>query len=299
MQRLWPWVRALAYIIITSALIGASAAAFHLVAPRLHGRLSGFSALMVGETAACALALGVALLARRFVDHRTVGSLGLSFRTKWAQLLTLGAAFGAGMQCAVFAIDLLLGYSHVAAQTSPRPALTSIGLALPLFLVGALAEEVAVRGYVLQNLWEQWGFIPAAMLSAALFAALHLGNPNSHAQLALTLAGLVAYGLWACLSVAWTKSLWLAFGCHFAWNLFEGPVLGFPVSGLRIVPASAIDQQVSGPAWFTGGRFGPEAGLGAIIALGVGLAVLYALHRSGTFDAVPDTREAYAKPLAV
>ena len=99
----------------------------------------------------------------------------------------------------------------------------------------------------------------------------------------LAIAMVSAAGALFCLSVVVTGSLWLAVGCHFAWNLFEGPVFGFPVSGLSIGSAHIVSQSVNGPEWFTGGSFGPEAGASSLIALAVGAAILVVLHRRGAF----------------
>lgn len=43
---------------------------------------------------------------------------------------------------------------------------------------------------------------------------------------------------------------------HFAWNFFQGPVLGFKVSGLAL--QSIFEQQLKGPDLITGGQFGVE-----------------------------------------
>ena len=55
-----------------------------------------------------------------------------------------------------------------------------------------------------------------------------------------------------------TKQLWLPIGLH-GWNFFGGVGFGFPVSGLDIFQLTRIN--VSGPELWTGGAFGPEAGL--------------------------------------
>jgi hypothetical protein len=48
-------------------------------------------------------------------------------------------------------------------------------------------------------------------------------------------------------------------GLHFAWNFFEGPVLGFPTSGQMY--GGLVHQVAVGPLLLTGGSYGPEAGL--------------------------------------
>jgi len=299
--RLRPIFRSVVYLIcayVFAELLAALVAAIALSAglsPLALTTMASYPAQLISEGCLCASAVGVALLMRRWIDRRSISSLGLSFGRGWARLLLIGVAFGAGMQAIVFAADAALGYSHVIGFAGAGTDAIELVKYVPVLAAVAIAEETIARGYLFQNIWEEWGVVAAALITSALFAAGHLGNPNSHVQLALTLCGLLAYALWACLSVIWTRSLWLVIGLHFSWNLFEGPIFGFPVSGLGF-GESAITQTVSGPSWFTGGAFGPEAGAGALLVLALAVAVLWWLHRAGALAAAPSVREAYAAP---
>jgi hypothetical protein len=62
-----------------------------------------------------------------------------------------------------------------------------------------------------------------------------------------------------------TGRLGLAVGFHAAWNVALGILFGHPVSG-TVPPASVLVLEVSGPAAWTGGAFGPEAGLLGVLA---------------------------------
>jgi hypothetical protein len=77
-----------------------------------------------------------------------------------------------------------------------------------------------------------------------------------------------------------TKQLWLPIGMHIGWNFFEGVVFGFPVSGLE--PYALTRITVQGPEIWTGGVFGPEAGLIVLPALILGafLIYLYTMRRT-------------------
>jgi hypothetical protein len=65
---------------------------------------------------------------------------------------------------------------------------------------------------------------------------------------------------------------------HIGWNFFEGVVFGFPVSGLDIYALTRI--QVTGPVLWTGGAFGPEAGLILLPSLIVGSVLIYWFTRN-------------------
>ena len=237
--------------------------------------------------------VSAAFLLRTTLDRRSLESLGLTLRTRWLRLLLLGMALGVGMQLLIFAIELISGVTHVAGAQLSAPSIAGMAGWAALFFAAALAEEMPFRGYVLQNLWEEAGFWPAAIITSLLFAVMHASNPHFGEHGWVAWLNIFGDGVWACVSVLWTRSLWLAWGQHFAWNLFEGPILGAPVSGYSF--PSALAQTASAPNIFTGGTFGPEGGLAGSIALAAGFAALLWLHRRGAFASLPDTREAYAR----
>jgi membrane protease YdiL (CAAX protease family) len=237
----------------------------------------------VGVACEFAAAIGVAVVLRWFLDRRSAESLGFTFRVRWLRLLGIGLLLGIGMQTLVLATESAMGFAHASAAPWSGRELATLGYAVALLLLAAITEEIAMRGYLFQNLMEEWGPGPAVVITSLAFAALHLANPGAYSDLALSMTGIAAAGVLFALSVLWTRSLWLALGCHLAWNLFEGPIYGLPVSGLSFGSSNVLTESVTGPIWFTGGSFGPEGGLSSIIALAAGTAVLYALHRRGAF----------------
>jgi membrane protease YdiL (CAAX protease family) len=251
--------------------------------------------LIADEVITAAAAVCVALFLRRYVDRRSFASLGFAPRGPWLALLGLGVLFGAGMQAVAYAIMRVFGFAHVVGHGTLAGDVRIILPATLFFLAAAFVEELSFRGYVLQNVWEQWGLWPAVAITSVAFALLHAGNPHAREQTLLTASGLLVFAVWACMSLVWTKSLWLALGAHMAWNMTEGPVFGLPVSGVLMPIPPVLSNTVSGPAWLTGGAFGPEAGASALIALLVGLAALRLLFVKGAFDRVADTREGYAR----
>ena len=161
----------------------------------------------------------------------------------------------------------LLGWAEIPAGSS-RAAL--FGRAVILFLAVAIFEEVSVRGIVFRQLEQAIGTWLAIVASALFFGFGHRGNPGASWVSSVAIA-IEAGGLLAAAYVA-TRSLWLPIGLHWAWNLFEGPVWGSPVSGVGL-PVLA-NARFPGPRLLTGGVFGPEAGLPAMV-LGAMLGVWF------------------------
>ena len=95
----------------------------------------------------------------------------------------------------------------------------------------------------------------------------------------MAVAGIFLAGLFLAYGYLRTGQLWLSIGLHLGWNFFESAVFGFPVSGYD--RPGLFHISVSGPEFWTGGAFGPEAGfiILPITLLGAVLIYLYTRHR--------------------
>lgn len=138
-------------------------------------------------------------------------------------------------------------------------------------VVVAANEELVARGYILQNLAEDWGMPVAVTASSILFGLAHLGN--SHAGL-LSTVSIVLAGILLATGYLVTRSLWLPIALHFSWNFFQSTVFGFPVSG-NPPGFSLLQTEVAGPELITGGAFGPEGGLLGLEATLLGIGLLW------------------------
>jgi CAAX protease family protein len=295
--RLRPFFRVLVFVFATLFVAAALWLVFDAFRRQAYSAELTWNDLATGEFASVIAVVLVSVLMRRYVDRRSVASLGFAPGGPWLRLFGWGVLLGAGMQTIAMGIESALGVAHVVGFGSVAGDAKLIAVAAAVFLAGALSEELSLRGYILQNLWEEWGVVPAIAVTSVAFAAVHLGNPHSHEQTALTVCGLVVFALWASVSLLLTRSLWLAFGAHAAWNLFEGPVFGLPVSGVSMPVRTVLVESVNGPRWLTGGSFGPEAGLSSILALLVGFVALLALYKLGAFRGAVDSRETYARTI--
>lgn len=83
--------------------------------------------------------------------------------------------------------------------------------ALALAVWTPIAEEAFFRGFVLRGMANRWGFAPALVVSAAVFAALHLSPPL---LLPVFVTGLLLGFLYLR-----TGSLWPCIAVHAAQNL--------------------------------------------------------------------------------
>lgn len=151
-------------------------------------------------------------------------------------------------------------------RTSDATAiLTTLGVSLAVFTLGAAAEEAFFRGYILQTFSRAKLAWFAIALTSLFFASGHLGNPNSNY---ISTVNTVLAGIWFSLAFLKTRSLWLAFGLHLIWNWMQGAVLGIPVSGITELTTAPLFQMTdSGKAVLTGGNYGIEGGIACTIAI--------------------------------
>ena len=194
----------------------------------------------------------------------------------WARELGAGLLGGLLLFSVVVGIIAAFGGYRVIGQ-NPAAVLLPV---LAISITSGVTEEIMLRG-IFFRLIESWlGSWIALILSAAVFGALHLGNPNA-SLLAGSAIALEAGVMLAALYML-TRRLWAAIGLHAAWNLSQGGIYGIAVSGFK--QDGILIPRVSGSDLLTGGSFGAEASLPAIIVCtAFGIAVLVHAHRRGRF----------------
>jgi membrane protease YdiL (CAAX protease family) len=212
-------------------------------------------ALLVGlVSAAGALAVYRAVVAR--LERRPVDEL----RRPAGGGIVSGLGIGLGSMSATIGIIALFGGYDVTGSGSLGAAIAAVGTMAAV----AATEELLFRGVVFRLAEEKLGTWGGIVLSAVLFAALHLVNPDADLWGALALS-VEAGALLAAAFVA-TRSLWLPIGIHLAWNWAEGPLFGTVVSGSSSdADDSLLTSSTHGSALLTGAGFGPEASIPAIL----------------------------------
>lgn len=192
--------------------------------------------------------------------------------------ILLGLLIGVVVFSAVMATLIGAGlYSFE--MTGPASPLTAISLGIQ----SGVIEEVMARAIVLRLVWRAFGPWVAFAVSAALFGGLHLGNPNASWFAAVCIA--LEAGIMLGAFYALTGRLWVSIGLHAGWNFTQGYLFGAAVSGTDFGPSIARSIALTGhPAWLTGGAFGPEASLPAlVICTAVGIGTLVWAAKAGAF----------------
>ncbi|WP_314221778.1 CPBP family intramembrane glutamic endopeptidase [Streptomyces zaehneri] len=237
--------------------------------------------------AVVALALAGYAAAVRALEQRPVSELD---PTKAASGLRTGTLVGLGLFTATLAIVALFGGYGTEGGVSVGGAVTVLGAMAGV----AVTEELLFRGVVFRLLEELTGTRGALTISAVLFGALHLVNPDATVWGALAIA--VEGGLMLGAAYAATRSLWLPIGLHLGWNFAESGIYGTTVSGNEDGPAGLLHGVLSGPDALTGGSFGPEAGIAAILVCAVPTVVF--LRAAGRRGHLRPRRRSTATPTS-
>lgn len=206
---------------------------------------------------------------------------------------TLGVAgllLGALLISAVVLVLWLAGSYHV---TATNPGVNWLPAVLTTGLGAGIAEEIITRGVLFRAVEEGLGTWWALAISALLFGAAHIFNPGATLWSSLAIA--IEAGVLLALLYHVTRSLWPCIGLHAAWNVTQGTVFGIPVSGTEA--HGWLVSSRTGPDWLSGGVFGAEASVVALIVCSACSALLLIVAiRRGTI-VPPAWRRAAANGL--
>jgi membrane protease YdiL (CAAX protease family) len=233
------------------------------------------TSLIVGVATAILALWFYSALVRRLEGRRRPEELSLSDARRG---LVRGVLSGLGLFALTIAIIAMFGGYHVLGWGSLGGAVTTLGV----MCSAAVTEELIFRGALFRILEEKTGTWGALAASGLVFGGLHLLNANATIWGALAIA--IEAGLLFGAIFAATRSLWLPIGLHLGWNLAEGGIFGTTVSGTAGGRESLLQAAISGPPALTGGEFGPEASVIAIMLCIVPTVLfLMAAKRRGRF----------------
>jgi CAAX protease family protein len=228
--------------------------------------------ILLGGVVPITLAVFIAV---RLLDRRPARELGIVPETGFWTDLGFGLLLGAGVQTLIFLVEYEAGWLVVTGfrytETPVGSFTVGFGGVTIVFVAVGFYEELLSRAYLLRNIAQglagrllspAGALLAATAVSSAIFGALHLPNPNASLVSTFNIA---LAGVALALPYILTGRLAGSVGLHITWNLFQGAVYGFPVSGMGI-PVTAIAIRQTGPVVWTGGAFGPEGGLIGLLA---------------------------------
>ena len=213
----------------------------------------------------------------RFGERRNVPELGL--RRAPSELL-LGLGIGAALLAAIVGLLWLFGWVGI-----ERSVVDRVALALRDSIRSGVLEELVLRLIIFRLLWRAFGIWPALIVAGSLFGVLHLANPDSSLFAAACLIAGEGVGIGLYLI---TGRIWASIGMHAGWNFTQGWIFGGAVSGITDISGGplVLKPVAEVPDWLSGGGFGPEASIAAlVVSLVASAAFLIRAWKMGRFVA--------------
>lgn len=210
----------------------------------------------------------------RWIDHRNPLDFGFHFNKKWLMDFGIGLLLGAFTLSAVFFIEWKMGWLKISSVNRSvfNESFVLIGLTTFISLLAiAVGEEITFRSYQIKNLSEvlsgkhsgRKSVLIALFETSVIFGLAHMGNPNATL---MAFINIILAGLLLGLGFILTGELALPIGLHLTWGFFESFIYGYANSG-QMPMSWVIGSKINGPKLWTGGPFGPEAGLLVTILL--------------------------------
>jgi len=140
------------------------------------------------------------------------------------------------------------------------------------------------------------GFWTAAVILSAIFCLGHTANPG---ESPVGLLSVFLAGMFFCLSIWRTGSLWWAIGMHATWDWGQSFLFGVADSGL-MTQHRLFATHPQGSALLSGGTTGPEGSILIVAVLAVGsLAILFTLPRGRYYEGPPVPAQPEPQPAIV
>ena len=217
--------------------------------------------------------ISLSILYIYLIERRTAHEYSLS---KSIPEWLYGASLGLLLIGLVALINFILGYYQVAGIGWDAGMLKWTFI----FWTAAMVEEILLRAIIFRITEEYLGSWIAILIQAVLFGFMHAGNPD--ATLWSSIAITIEAGILLAAAFMLTRRIWFAFGLHFSWNWFQGVFFGVDVSGNEV--EGILKSVVEGPAIITGGEFGFETSILALVfCTSTGIYLLYLAKKRGQF----------------
>lgn len=169
----------------------------------------------------------------------------------------LGVLIGTALQGLAILVIYFWGDFRIISINPFSSIITPFAIAFSV----AIFEETLLRGIIFRIVEEKLGSYISLAISAIIFGAVHLLNPDSSVISSICI-GIVGFMFGA--SYIYSRSLWLPIAIHFSWNFVQSGIFGAITSGNEKT-SSLFNTNISGAELITGGAFGPEGTIQATL----------------------------------
>ena len=207
-----------------------------------------------------------------FVEQRPVSELSVP---GMGRELGIGLGIGAGLYTASVLILMAMGIDRIIGLNPWSFMIPAIAMALS----SGVFEELLFRGVLFRSVETWFGSWAAMVVSSLVFGLTHLMNPQATLEGALFIA--VEAGVLLAGAYMLTRRLWMSMGFHMAWNYTQSGIFSGIVSGNE-AEQGLVKSTIKGPDYLTGGNFGVESSVIALVlCTTTGIVLLVMAKRRG------------------
>jgi membrane protease YdiL (CAAX protease family) len=219
----------------------------------------------------------------KFIERREVTELSLpGAGREWA----IGGLAGAGLYAGCVLLLMAFGMFQIEGLNPLSYMIPAAAMAIK----SSVFEELLFRGVLFRSVEHMAGSWIAIIISSLVFGFIHLLNPDATIAGAAYIA--IEAGLLLAAAYLLTRRLWMAIGYHMLWNYVQSAVFSGIVSGSVALPG-LFQVRIDGPTFFTGGGFGMEQSIFALILCTIaGVVMLRVAMRRGHLVPAPWNRKA-------
>lgn len=223
--------------------------------------------------------------------HSTFAAYGFKIDRSWWTQFAVGCAIPALQLGVFFAFTHAMGYIDIIGYFNTTNDYSFAGGFLSevwSHLVTGVTEEVIHRSVLFLLAFEGARRLGKSIKTAAILGCVFsslvfgLGHSGNEAASIFSTLNLWMDAFILCLPFLITGKLAMSIAMHFSWNLIQGAILGFPVSGYP-AKVSMMELQIEHNLW-TGGAFGPEASALFIVLNLLALGVILWYKKVGGYE---------------
>jgi len=176
-----------------------------------------------------------------------------------------GGLFGSFLVITLIAVSIFSKTIVVnAVHLFPQDVFSTVSLYIFCMILTATSVEIAMRGYILQTLKENWGTHWAVWISAIVFGCVYIGESYYYAYAAFVAGLLLGY------AYSW-YGIYYCIGWHFMWNFiesvfFSGKIVLFEVNDIFLAGDKSISPD--------------REGFLVLPILLIGFAIMLAIHKT-------------------
>ena len=209
------------------------------------------------------------LIQIKFLDKSSFNKYGLNINKTWINEFIFGSIISLIQLSLFFIIMYATGNLEIVGYFVKNSANYSFleGFLSEIFglIIGSSIEEIFFRSFLFYILYESLQTIIkdkkkrvvfVVAINSIIFGLAHMENNGATF---ISSINLIFDGLMMALPFLITGRLGISIGIHFAWNLIQGSIFGFAISG-NIAKATIISVNMPNNL-LTGGIFGPEGSI--------------------------------------